>query len=172
MASKKRKRAPPPAVAAAALEGETTAAAGGADASSSSSAGKKLLVKNLAFESSNKELRQLFGSFGQLKSVRMPRKFDGGHRGFAFVEYTSHKDARAAMDELASTHFYGRHLVVDWAKEAGGVEDSRLQSQKDAVSIRARRADKDAADFFASSAVGGGGGGGGGEGDDGMEDNE
>ena len=62
----KRKRAP-------VATGTTTAAAGGDDGS----AGKKLLVKNLAFESSNRELRQLFGSFGQLKSVRMPRKFDG-----------------------------------------------------------------------------------------------
>lgn len=69
--SRKRKR--PAAAAATAAGSETTAAAGGDDGS----AGKKLLVKNLAFESSNKELRQLFGSFGQLKSVRMPRKFDG-----------------------------------------------------------------------------------------------
>ena len=67
--SRKRKRPVAPATAGS----ETTAAAGGDDGS----AGKKLLVKNLAFESSNKELRQLFGSFGQLKSVRMPRKFDG-----------------------------------------------------------------------------------------------
>ena len=74
---RKRKRAQLAADAAAnaasSADGETTAAAGGND----DSAGKKLLVKNLAFESSNKELRQLFGAFGQLKSVRMPRKFDG-----------------------------------------------------------------------------------------------
>lgn len=34
-----------------------------------------------------KELRELFSSFGQLKRVRLPKKFDGGHRGFAFVDF-------------------------------------------------------------------------------------
>jgi len=124
----------------------------------------------------------------------MPRKFDGyvetwhmevgrqlmvtmysclpfrGHRGFAFVEFTTHKDAVRAMEELSNTHFYGRHLVVDWvrlhhvqgvddrtlvtyhsapqcfgahaqAKSAGGVEDARAQSQKDAQSIKVRDCD-------------------------------
>ena len=40
----------------------------------------KLLVKNLAFEATPKDLRQLFGTFGQIKSVRMPKKFNGEHR--------------------------------------------------------------------------------------------
>lgn len=39
-----------------------------------------------------------------------------GHRGFAFVEYVTRKDAKNAMAELSNTHFYGRHLVVDWVR--------------------------------------------------------
>lgn len=34
-----------------------------------------------------KEIRELLASFGQLKRVRLPKKFDGNHRGFAFVDY-------------------------------------------------------------------------------------
>lgn len=34
-----------------------------------------------------KELRELFANFGQLKRLRLPKKFDGGHRGFAFVDF-------------------------------------------------------------------------------------
>lgn len=39
------------------------------------------------FQATAKELRELFSSFGQLKRVRLPKKFDGGHRGFAFVDF-------------------------------------------------------------------------------------
>ncbi len=43
--------------------------------------GTKLLVKNVPFEASKAEVRELFAAFGQVKSVRMPSKFDGTHRG-------------------------------------------------------------------------------------------
>merc|ERR1740130_605909 len=40
-----------------------------------------LLVRNLAFESTRKELSQLFGSYGAITAVRMPKKSDyTGHR--------------------------------------------------------------------------------------------
>jgi multiple RNA-binding domain-containing protein 1 len=75
----------------------------------------KIIVRNVPFQASRKEILQLFGSFGQLKTVRLPKKYDGGHRGFAFVEFTGAKEALNAMKALASTHLYGRHLVIEWA---------------------------------------------------------
>ena len=77
----------------------------------------KLLVRNVPFEASRSELRELFGSFGQLKSLRQPKKFDGTSRGFAFVEYVSSDDAKTAFKALASTHLLGRKLVVEYVKE-------------------------------------------------------
>ena len=42
----------------------------------------KLIVRNVAFEASEKELKELFSAFGQIKSIRMPRKkFASTHRG-------------------------------------------------------------------------------------------
>lgn len=81
----------------------------------------KLLVRNVPFEASRSELRELFGSFGQLKSLRQPKKFDGTSRGFAFVEYVSSDDAKTALKALASTHLLGRKLVVEYAKEEPNV---------------------------------------------------
>ena len=81
----------------------------------------KLLVRNVPFEASRNELRELFGSFGQLKSLRQPKKFDGTSRGFAFVEYVSSDDAKTAIKALASTHLLGRKLVVEYAKEEANV---------------------------------------------------
>ena len=47
--------------------------------------GNKLLVKNLAFQATKNELKELFGEYGSLKKIRVPKKMDGQHRGFAFV---------------------------------------------------------------------------------------
>ena len=42
--------------------------------------GTKLVVRNLAFEATRKDVVALFGPFGQVKSCRLPKKFDGSHR--------------------------------------------------------------------------------------------
>ena len=98
--------------------------AGGAEAST------KLLVKNLAFEANIKELRELFSTFGQIKRARLPRKFDGGHRGFAFIDFVTKQEAKNAFESLQDSHLYGRHLVIEWAKEDGDLSDLREKTIK------------------------------------------
>lgn len=78
----------------------------------------KIMVRNVPFEATRTELLQLFGSFGQLKKVRLPKKFDGTHRGFAFCEFVTSQEAQNAMTTLSRTHLYGRHLVLEWASAA------------------------------------------------------
>ena len=83
----------------------------------SSKLSNKLLVRNIAFQANQKELHTLFATFGQLKKIRMPKKPGGSHRGFAFIDFSTHQEAVNAMTALVSTHLYGRHLVIEWAKE-------------------------------------------------------
>ncbi|XP_058072276.1 multiple RNA-binding domain-containing protein 1 [Magnolia sinica] len=87
----------------------------------------KIIVRNVAFEATQKDLRQLFSPFGQIKSLRLPMKF-GGHRGFAFVEYVTKQEAQNAMRALSSTHLYGRHLVLERAKEGESLEELRART--------------------------------------------
>lgn len=87
----------------------------------------KLLIKNVAFEATEKDLRQLFSPFGQIKSLRLPKKF-GNHRGFAFVEYVTKQEAQNALQALSSTHLYGRHLVLERAKEGETLEELRART--------------------------------------------
>lgn len=47
------------------------------------------------------------------------------NRGFAFVEMSTRQEAQNAMDSLKSTHLYGRHLVIERAKEGEDLEDLR-----------------------------------------------
>ncbi|TXG66342.1 hypothetical protein EZV62_007617 [Acer yangbiense] len=87
----------------------------------------KLLVKNVAFEATEKDLRQLFSPFGQIKSLRLPMKF-GNHRGFAFVEFVTKQEAQNALEALSNTHLYGRHLVLERAKEGESLEELRART--------------------------------------------
>ena len=76
----------------------------------------KLAVRNVAFQATEGELHALFAAFGSVKRVKLPKKMDGTHRGFGFVEFSSHLEAKQAMHSLAATHLYGRHLILEWAK--------------------------------------------------------
>ncbi|MEW5307701.1 MAG: hypothetical protein WDW36_010079 [Sanguina aurantia] len=114
----------------------TTAATAAAPAASKSAAGPassstaaaKLVVRNLAFEATRKEVAALFAPFGHMKSCRLPKKFDGSHRGFAFVEFTTKQEARAALEGAGGVHLYGRRLVVEYAAEEGGLEEVRAKT--------------------------------------------
>ncbi|EGT54090.1 hypothetical protein CAEBREN_29703, partial [Caenorhabditis brenneri] len=60
----------------------------------------KLLVRNLPFEASIKEVETLFETFGAVKTIRIPRKpgQKQQHRGFGFVDFISADEARRAFD--------------------------------------------------------------------------
>ena len=91
----------------------------------------KITVRNVPFQASRKELLQLFGAYGQLKKVRLPKKYDGNHRGFAFVEFLTSQEASNAMDALARTHLYGRHLVLEWAEDKNDMGTLRDKAERD-----------------------------------------
>ncbi|KAG7547186.1 RNA recognition motif domain [Arabidopsis suecica] len=88
----------------------------------------KLHVKNVAFEATKKELKQLFSPFGQIKSMRLPKRNIEQYAGFAFVEFVTKQEALNAKKALSSTHFYGRHLVLEWANDDNSMEAIRKRS--------------------------------------------
>ncbi|VIO98796.1 RNA recognition motif [Brugia malayi] len=89
----------------------------------------KILIRNIPFQATRKEVRQLFATFGEIRSFRMPKKVGAsaeGHRGFGFVDFLTRADARRAFNGLVhSTHFYGRRLVLEWAKPDSNLEELR-----------------------------------------------
>eukprot|EP01016_Furgasonia_blochmanni_P050290 TRINITY_DN7750_c0_g1_i3.p1 TRINITY_DN7750_c0_g1~~TRINITY_DN7750_c0_g1_i3.p1 ORF type:complete len:271 (+),score=97.01 TRINITY_DN7750_c0_g1_i3:106-813(+) len=40
----------------------------------------KVVVRNIAFEATKHDIQEIFKNFGELKSVRLPKKMDGQHR--------------------------------------------------------------------------------------------
>lgn len=79
---------------------------------------------------------------------RLPKKFDGHHRGFAFLEFTTKQEAANALEGVGGTHLYGRRLVVEYAAaddEGAGLDE-----------LRAKTAAKYAAGEAADADAGGG----------------
>ena len=90
----------------------------------------KILVKNIAFEATREEIRALFKGYGEIKNVRLPQKLDGQHRGFCFIEFLTHDEAKNAFKKLQNTHFYGRKLVFEWAQKEKTIEDLRENTKR------------------------------------------
>uniref|UniRef100_A0A9J7Y1M6 Probable RNA-binding protein 19 n=1 Tax=Cyprinus carpio carpio TaxID=630221 RepID=A0A9J7Y1M6_CYPCA len=90
----------------------------------------KILVRNIPFQATVKELRELFCTFGELKTVRLPKKgISGAHRGFGFIDFLTKQDAKKAFTALChSTHLYGRRLVLEWADAEETVDDLRRKT--------------------------------------------
>jgi RNA recognition motif-containing protein len=78
---------------------------------------RKLYVGNIAYETTESDLEQLFSQSGAVESVRVMRDMATGRaRGFAFVEMASEADAQTAINQLHEKQFGGRTLTVNEAR--------------------------------------------------------
>lgn len=79
--------------------------------------GKKLYVGNLAYETSETQLRELFEEAGTVESVDIITDRDTGRsRGFGFVEMSSDAEAQEAIKQLNGQTLSGRDISVDEAR--------------------------------------------------------
>ncbi len=79
---------------------------------------KNLYVGNLAFTTTEQELRSLFETHGAVERVSIVTDQQTGRpRGFAFVEMTNPEEADKASTALTGTSLGGRSLKVNAAKE-------------------------------------------------------
>lgn len=88
--------------------------------------GTKILVRNIPFQAKQSEVEEIFQAFGQLKTVRLPKKMSLGqetHRGFAFVDFYTKTDAKVInlflfyfvfLTDLCLIFFffYRKHLML------------------------------------------------------------
>ena len=78
---------------------------------------KTIFIGNLAFKANTEQLRELFGEYGNVQSVRiMTDRVTRRPRGFAFVEMDE-KAADKAIKELNGIEFLGRQLRVNEGQE-------------------------------------------------------
>ncbi len=76
-----------------------------------------IFVGNLAFTTTEQDLRQLFEPYGTVETVRMMTDRETGRsRGFGFVEMPDRHAAESVIDALNDTHVAGRALTINEAR--------------------------------------------------------
>lgn len=78
--------------------------------------GSKLVLKNLAFGVTYKEL---ICYFADVKVLRLPKNQGDENKikGYGFAEFGSVEDAKKVLGKLSELHFYGRKIVVEMADD-------------------------------------------------------
>ncbi len=76
-----------------------------------------IFVGNLAFTTTEQDLRQLFEPYGTVETIRMMTDRETGRsRGFGFVEMPDTRAAHSAIDALNGMSVAGRALTVNEAQ--------------------------------------------------------
>lgn len=84
----------------------------------------KLYVGNLAFTTTEEEVKGLFEKVGAVQSVSIIKdKYSDHSKGFGFVEMTNDDDAKKAIEQINGTDFKGRNIRVAEAKPMEKRED-------------------------------------------------
>lgn len=84
----------------------------------------KLLVRNLARETTEEELRVLFSAHGTLQSCTLVMdKETGESKGFAFVEMPKVGEAKIAIKALNGTDVEGSKIRVKKAEDTTTTKD-------------------------------------------------
>lgn len=77
----------------------------------------KLYVGNLSFQTSDWDLKEQFGQYGEVLSANIVTDRDTGRsRGFGFIEMSSDEDAQKAIQALNDQELDGRNLKVNEAR--------------------------------------------------------
>lgn len=89
---------------------------------------KKLYVGNLSYETTKKQLEELFGEFDSVTSIDMVSdRRTGQFRGFAFVTLSSDEQTQEAVRSLNGKKLLDREIVVN---EARATRDTSRQDKR------------------------------------------
>lgn len=73
-----------------------------------------IYVGNLAYKTTDDDLRSLFAQYGEVTSARVVTdRATGRSKGFGFVEMPEQQAAQAAIDAINGNDFQGRPLRVN-----------------------------------------------------------
>jgi RNA recognition motif-containing protein len=76
-----------------------------------------IYVGNISFRTTEDDLMDLFGEFGDVSSAKVITDRESGRsRGFAFVDMANDDEGQAAIDALNGQEHQGRNLTVNEAR--------------------------------------------------------
>jgi polyadenylate-binding protein len=74
-------------------------------------------IKNLPEDTTDEQLREMFGEYGKIVSAKVMSSDDGRSKGFAFVSYEDHDAAHACVEDLNGKEHQGKTLYVGRAQK-------------------------------------------------------
>uniref|UniRef100_A0A1I7YN59 RRM domain-containing protein n=1 Tax=Steinernema glaseri TaxID=37863 RepID=A0A1I7YN59_9BILA len=87
-------------------------------------------VFGMSINTNEKDLREIFGSYGEIESVQIVYDRNTGRsRGFGFVYFASTRDATRAKEALRDTNIDGARVRIDYSVTKCGGPDRRRRSR-------------------------------------------
>ncbi|XP_036999669.2 polyadenylate-binding protein 1-like [Artibeus jamaicensis] len=74
-------------------------------------------IKNFGEDMDDEQLKDLFGKFGPVLNVKVMADESGKSKGFGFVSFRRHEDARKAVDEMNGKELNGKPIYVGQAQK-------------------------------------------------------
>jgi len=90
-----------------------------------------IFVKNLDTEATDEEFEALFKPFGDIVSAAIGRDESGANKGFGFVNFVEHEDAKKACDDLNNTDFKGKKIFVGRAQKKSEREEELKKAHEE-----------------------------------------
>ncbi len=79
--------------------------------------GTRLYIGNLGYDTTEEQLKELFGKAGNVASVSLiTDKQTGQAKGFGFVEMSTEEEAKKAIEQLNGQTLAERQIVVNEAR--------------------------------------------------------
>jgi polyadenylate-binding protein len=82
-----------------------------------------IYVKNLDESITDDKLRAAFEKFGKITSLVIQKDDEGKSKGFGFINYENHDEAKKAVDEMNDTEFGGKKIYVSRAQKKNEREE-------------------------------------------------
>ena len=90
-----------------------------------------IFIKNLDEAITDEEFNTMFTAFGEVSSAVVQRDENGKSKGFGFVNYVRHEDARRAVEDMHEKEINSKQLYVSRAqKKSEREEELRRQYEK------------------------------------------
>lgn len=75
----------------------------------------RIIIRNLAFEATEQDLREHFSKYGPIEDIEILKKEDGQRVGCAFIQFGLVQSAAKAIHYANLNLLLNRSIVVDWA---------------------------------------------------------
>jgi RNA recognition motif-containing protein len=85
----------------------------------------------LDFHLTSEDLARLFGPFGEVLSIQLPRDKEGRLRGMGFIEFVEHEAAKRALEEMDGYRIGQRDLRIDVFREKAQFTKHNRQPDQD-----------------------------------------